>query len=117
MSLDDFPYLETLEHCPQKNPYALPAEVLAWIETELEKRRVHLQEKYSTVTLEIFRTLRTWQNLPVFVLGYRQGGQRVILEAWHYGLRPAPAGEVGVQLVLERVPLQLFQIEPEGSSR
>lgn len=110
MAIEDFAYLENLEHYQQtEDPYALPAEVLYWIESELEKRRAHLQEHYPTLKLEIFRTLRTWQNLPVFVLGYREDDKRFIKEAWHYALRPAAAGETGLQLVLDRVPLHLFQ--------
>ena len=110
MALQDYAYLESHAYWPQaQNPYQLPEQVQRWIETELEKRRQLLQEKYPEVPLEIFLTLQTFQHLPVFILGYRQTERRFMREAWYYALRPAPEGEQGVQLVLDRVPLKALQ--------
>ena len=110
MALQDYAYLESHTYGPQEqNPYQLPEQVERWIETELEKRRQLLQEKYPEIPLEIFLTRQTFQHLPVFILGYRQAERRFMREAWHYALRPAPEGEQGVQLVLDRVPLKALQ--------
>ncbi|PIQ25054.1 hypothetical protein COW36_07475 [bacterium (Candidatus Blackallbacteria) CG17_big_fil_post_rev_8_21_14_2_50_48_46] len=113
MSLQQYEFLEKIEHYTgQQDPYSLPDDVQNWIVQELEKRLQVMLEKYPELPLEIFRTLRTWQNLPIFIIGFRKEDQTWIKEAWHYGIKPAPEGAAGIQLVLDRVPVKHFQENP-----
>jgi hypothetical protein len=115
MALHDYAYIEDTPAWYQaQHPYALPEQIQVWIESELEKRRQHLQEKYPDIQLEIFLTHQTYQHLPVFILGYRQEERRFVREAWHYALRPAAGGEQGLQIVLDRVPLKALQTQVTG---
>jgi hypothetical protein len=112
----DYAYLEKTEQYINSgsDPYQLSPEIARWIAHELEKRVEQLYEKQPEHLelehlLEVYRTLRTHMHLPVFVIGYREEEHTVLLEAWHFAIRPPSNSEVGVQFVLDRVPLHLFQ--------
>ncbi len=112
----EYAYLEKTEQYINSgsDPYQLSPEIARWIAHELEKRVEQLYEKQPEHLehehlLEVYRTLRTHMHLPVFVIGYREEEHTVLLEAWHFAIRPPSNSEVGVQFVLDRVPLHLFQ--------
>jgi hypothetical protein len=111
MTIQDYPFIEKIEQYASADgeQYNLSSDISYWIDMELQKRLLILAEKHPQNEIAIFRTLRTFHHLPVFVFGYREEDKIFLLEAWHYAIRPTSNGETGVQFVLDRVPLTLFQ--------
>lgn len=105
----DYPYLEAAESRFQTNPaYRLAPQLEVWIRGELEKRREFLQKEHPEHQLQVFLTLRTFKRFPVFVVGYMdQEGYPTLLECSYFHMVPPPDDKpVGVQLVLDRIPVK-----------
>jgi len=108
--MEQLTYLEPLSERGGNNPaYRLPLDVEGWILAELQKRRILLENQHPELKLQIFLTMRTFKQRPLFIFGHLQEEEVNLLEAWCFRMIPPEQDHPGIQLVLDRAPLkQIF---------
>lgn len=105
----EFEYLESWHQRAgaENRAYQIAPDLLHWIQTELALRLEVVRLNYPEKPIEVFLTLRTFKQRPLFVLGYREEEHTHLLEAWCFRMiAPGEQGHPGIQLVLDRAPVK-----------
>ena len=103
----DYPYLEAPAlRESQHSHYQMPPDLAHWVQIQLEMRLQKIQADMPDQTIAVYMTERSFRNHPVFVLAYQQEAQFYLLECYYFHIVPPENQSNGMELVLDRIPLE-----------